>query len=510
MEEGATVAGTRSSSRQRTDPPRRSLTAQARGGRPARSEAAWSPAEAAARVLDVVRDSVAFAPTTVVWLVDVSPSAMDWGRDIHSELRRFYSDVVPTFLSGQKDRLLTGLITISQSVESRLASSADLSACVAAWDALRVESSGRERTFEAVQQALDEYLPVRRDQQREVVFVIISDEAGDDWPLIDQLVDLPRRYALPVYVIGVPASCGRTRGLDDDVERPAGAVETPPPPTAAMAWQPILQGPESRELELIQLEYEDPYADVGLLDAGFGPFALEWLCRASGGTFLAVRRPAPRSAPRGVRRSQWPTPAAGDVDPQVMRPYTPDYLDAAGYRALYTDNAACRALHDAAQLPPAGVLRDIVFRFERRDEAELKNRLDRAQQAAAKVAPAIDLVYETLSRGAADADQIASPRWRAAYDLALGRAAAAKARTDGYNAMLAALKRGRAFTRPDSRVWVLERAAAIEDSSSLQALIDRARTHLQRVVAEHPQTPWARMAQYELETPMGWQWTEEP
>jgi hypothetical protein len=315
---------------------------------------------------------------------------------------------------------------------------------------------------------------------------------------------------VPVYVIGVPAPCGRTRALDDEVERSAAGLEAPPESMAGTPWQPILQGPESRELELIQLEYEDAYADVGLLDAGFGPFALEWLCRASGGAFLAVRRPAPRSAPRGMRRSEWPMPAAGDVDPQVMRRYAPDWLDADAYRALYAGNAACQALHDAARLPPASVLRDIVYRFEKRDEAELKNRLDRAQQAAAKVAPAIDQVYEILSRGAGEADKITRPRWRVAFDLALGRAAAAKARTDGYNALLAALKRGRAFTRPDSRFWALERDATIEDSSSLQAMIERARTHLQRVVAEHPQTPWARMAQYELDTPMGWRWTEEP
>ncbi len=92
----------------------------------------------------------------------------------------------------------------------------------------------------------------------------------------------------------------------------------------------------------------------------------------------------------------------------------------------------------------------------------------------------------------------------------MGRATAAKARIDGYNSMLAALKRGRPFARPDSRFWVLQCAATTNESSALQNLVSRARSHLQRVVDEHPQTPWAKIAQYELETPMGWQWTEEP
>ena len=57
----------------------------------------------------------------------------------------------------------------------------------------------------------------------------------------------------------------------------------------------------------------------------------------------------------------------------------------------------------------------------------------------------------------------------------MGRASAAKARIDGYNSMLAVLKRGRSFTKPDSRYWVLVRAATTEESSALQNLVERAR-----------------------------------
>jgi hypothetical protein len=31
---------------------------------------------------------------------------------------------------------------------------------------------------------------------------------------------------------------------------------------------------------------------------------------------------------------------------------------------------------------------------------------------------------------------------------------------------------------------------------------------LQRVIDEHPNTPWAMMADRELQTPIGWKWTE--
>ena len=32
--------------------------------------------------------------------------------------------------------------------------------------------------------------------------------------------------------------------------------------------------------------------------------------------------------------------------------------------------------------------------------------------------------------------------------------------------------------------------------------------YLQRVVDEHPDTPWAHLAKLELDTPIGWKWVE--
>jgi hypothetical protein len=192
-----------------------------------------------------------------------------------------------------------------------------------------------------------------------------------------------------------------------------------------------------------------------------------------------------------------------------MRRYLPEPWDDPAYQQSLERNAARRALGQAVQLPRAAILRDPQLRFVKRDEADLKNMLDKAQQAAAKVAPAVDQLYEILREGARDADQLQAPRLRAGYDLALGRVCAAKARIDGYNSMLAALKRGKSFERETSTTWVLQRAESTDAGSSLQNLIARGYEMLRRVVDEHPGTPWAVVAEQELATPLGWQWTEE-
>lgn len=473
---------------------------------PARS---LSTAAAIERVFAVIQDSVAFAPTTVVWFFDTSPSAMNWGSELHADVRRFYAEAIPKIKAKQSDRLTTGVATVGQSVGFPVKSTSDPQEVVAALDAIRMDSSGREATFEALQQGLEAYLPERTRNGREVLFVVITDEAGDDWERVEELIETTRKYALPVYVIGVPAPFGRRAALDMSVEA-EGAAASKGTQAGVANWRPILQGPESRGLEALPLEFEEIGTDVELLDSGFGPFGLEWLCRASGGAFLAVRETENRGGLSRTRRLVWPTVDAAAFEGDRWRAYMPDWVTATDYAKILQGNVACQALHDASLLPQAAVLRDAEFRFEKRDEAELKNRLDRAQQAAAKVAPAVNDLYETVRKGAGDAEKLTSPRWRAGYDLAMGRASAAKARIDGYNSMLAALKRGRSFTKPDSRYWVLVRAASTDESSALRNLVERARTHLQRVVQEHPGTPWARQAQHELEIPLSWQWTEEP
>jgi len=74
--------------------------------------------------------------------------------------------------------------------------------------------------------------------------------------------------------------------------------------------------------------------------------------------------------------------------------------------------------------------------------------------------------------------------------------------------MLAVLKNGRAFTKPESTTWTLKPADGIAGRSDLDKIAKSAKEYLTRVVKDHAGTPWAAMAARELETPCGWEWTE--
>jgi hypothetical protein len=92
---------------------------------------------------------------------------------------------------------------------------------------------------------------------------------------------------------------------------------------------------------------------------------------------------------------------------------------------------------------------------------------------------------------------------------AMGQVLAAKARLDGYNAMLATLKQGKAFANPDSTRWALEPADDIPVGSALDKMAKNSRIYLRRVVEEHKGTPWAAIAERELRVPAGWKFVEK-
>ncbi len=100
-------------------------------------------------------------------------------------------------------------------------------------------------------------------------------------------------------------------------------------------------------------------------------------------------------------------------------------------------------------------------------------------------------------------------RWKAGFDLALGRVLAQKVRTETYNAMLAQAKRGMTFADSKNNTWVLEPSDQISVGSKWQSQADLARELLTVVRTEHKGTPWELLASEELKVPLGWRWKED-
>jgi hypothetical protein len=463
------------------------------------------------KVAVAIKASMEIGPTLVVWVVDRTPSAQKIVTQTTAAVKEYYNSAdVRQWSLGSADPLLTAVVAYDETAEFVLdPPTGDWQKVKAAWDGIQPATGGREGTFAAIRQALDKYLSFRTEQRRELVLVVVTDEAGDDPQLVDALIETTRKNALPIYCLGSPAPWGQVypHAANPKAIDPANTDDSAP-----------VHGPESLFSERVDVQgwsanYGYNYGErpnFDLIDSGFGPFALERLCRASRGQFFAIRPDAGGSAYSyyGTAYKYWPTGEELRFDESTVSRYAPDYVSEAEYRQLLAENKARQALHEAAKLPKLVVEDYPSLTFPKGTEAQNARNITTAQQFAAKYTPAVDRLYNVLAPGEADRDKLTSPRWQAEFDLAMGRVLALKARLDGYNSMLAALKRGRMFQNAGSTTWNLEAADAYETESTIRKLAERARLYLDRVVKDHPGTPWAKIAADELKNPLGWTWKE--
>ncbi|MBT3889711.1 MAG: VWA domain-containing protein, partial [Planctomycetaceae bacterium] len=195
-------------------------------------------------------------------------------------------------------------------------------------------------------------------------------------------------------------------------------------------------------------------------------------------------------------------------DPSIMRDYRPDYVSYQEYGRRIQASKMRSSLVQAAQLSWSTPMKDPRLKFVKRSEAIFANELSESQKMAAQLEPQIDGIYQILQIGFSDRKTENSLRWQAAYDLALGRVLATKVRTETYNAMLAAAKRGLKPSVDKNNTWTLVPANEISVGSQYSKAAEKATELLKRVASEHPGTPWALLAERELANPIGWRWQD--
>jgi hypothetical protein len=456
-------------------------------------------------------------PTLVVWMFDQSGSLQQQRRDIRGRFDRIYTELgiaqdsgAKGFQNDQSEKpLLTSIIGFGSQVKLFTENPIDdLDEIKRIVEEMEVDTTGEEKVFTAITSAVDQYKSLCRNRgsrgpQRKVLFVVVTDEKGDDENLLETSIKSCRKWGIPVYVIGVPAPFGRQHTLVKYVDPDPQFDQTP-------QFAQVDQGPETFLPERVFVGFTANFQQEPKLDSGFGPFALTRLCYETGGIYFTVH--PNRNTNRKVRRREL-NAFASDLeyffDPVTMAAYRPDYISSDDYVKQVKLSPLRQSLVMAAQQSPAVGLARPRTRFVRRNEAALVGDLTRAQQDAAKLEPRLARMAQILSPGFKLRDKEVSLRWKAGYDLAMGRVLAQKVRTGAYNAMLAQAKRGMPFKDKKNNTWVLEPSEEISVGSKTQSEAKLAIELLQSVVADHEGTPWALLASQELEVPIGWVWKEE-
>ncbi|MFM8728003.1 MAG: VWA domain-containing protein, partial [Planctomycetaceae bacterium] len=352
--------------------------------------------------------------------------------------------------------------------------------------------SGVENVFTAINMALKQYAPMRRRMRANMMFIIVTDERGDDfggdsYAILEDTVRKLSREGVRVYCIGNSSPFGRQKGyVHVKWTAPDGTEFEDDLPDAD-------QGPETPLAEGLQLPFWTANAQqLERMSSGYGPYTLSRLCAETGGIFFVADDTTVR---------KW--------DPQIMRQYAPDYRPGLEYRKQLQSNLAKQALIAAAQLAINEPVPIPQRAFQANNDNILREQITEAQKPLAVLDYFLQRVHEALEVGEKHRDKLDTDRWRAQYDLAMGRILAMRVRAYGYNSLLAEMKSSpKRFEKDGSNQWMLQPSEKIEGGANVRKMHDKALLYLNRIIEEHPDTPWAFLAKIELSEPLGWEWRE--
>jgi hypothetical protein len=318
------------------------------------------------------------------------------------------------------------------------------------------------------------------------MIIVVTDEVGDDEPRLEEAIELAQRAKVPAYVLGSQAIFGRVNGY---------MSYTDPRTKRFFPRVAVRQGPESALLEQIHLPfwYSGPQYEV--LEAGFGPYALSRLASATGGIYFVTRFTGQHMG----------------FDPVRMKEYRPDWVRRDQYEAAVTKSPLRQAVVNASQLMQENQKLPGMpsLAFPAVEDPRFKDVMAANQAIADRTAYTVDEALGPIAAAAKLRDRETSRRWQAHYDLIRGRLLAMKVRCYEYNWACARLKKDMPkFKEPRANTWRLVPDTSVQYSKNAAAAAHDAERLLNRVIEEHPDTPWALLARRELKDPLGFKWVE--
>lgn len=427
--------------------------------------------------------------TLVVWAFDSSGSLQVERDQLSKYIERVYSQIKELDRGKHTDDegLLTMVVAFGEGRKAMLKSpTSDTAAIVNAIREVPLDTTGIESTFQTVGEIVGNWGNYRDSKGRyNTVVIVVTDEVGDDELLLEPAIARAQKAEIPVYVLGSSAMFGRVEGRMN---------YTDPKTKEFFPNLPVRQGPESIALEQIRLPfwYDGPQYDY--LDAGFGPFALSRMAGATGGIYFITRFSATNIS----------------FDPNAMREYRPDWTTRQEYEKGIRNHPLRFAVLEAARISQESNLPgQPALTFPPIDGPEFKDAMKDNQALVARTEYTVDEALRPITEVVKVRDRETSRRWQAHYDLIRGRLLTVKIRCKEYNwACAKMIKDAPKFTKPSSNAWRLVPDQEIHYSDKAKVAGDEAQLLLQRVVNEHPGTPWAVLAQRELKDPLGFKWIE--
>lgn len=446
----------------------------------------------------------------VVWLFDESGSMRDDQADLRTRIGTVYEEL--KLFRGElvDDVLLSAVVSFGNELHyqtPRRRPTSDQAAIMQAIEAIPVDKTGVENTCQAIEAVLDEYRAFATGGKRKLVVVVVSDESGDDGDRVEETRRKAIALRAPIYVLGRESVFGYLYAHINWVH----------PQTGYTHRLPIRRGPETPFAE--QLPFDGFRRRLDATMSGFGPYEQVRLARDTGGIFFQL--PHEEQSLNDFEARKY---AALD-----QKEYRPDVDSRRSYAEERDRSPFRRAIWEVIGLlnpfdPKNAELEIPVEAWYARDASAAREPVLGALARTRKTFAQLTLAERRLQALRKGRQGEPSRRWRANYDLILGQVMSYRVRLFQYGLALDQYLRSlptRTFANPQSNQWAVSIGGdelLPPDPEQLQALqvsveeLEQARANaleqFRLVQREHPQTPWASRAAWELSRGYGMRFVE--
>lgn len=420
----------------------------------------------------------------VVWLLDASISLVDEREAVAQRLERVFAEL-GELGSLQGDMLVNAVLGFGLDTRVLLPPSNRPAEIVRAIRDVPIDDSGVENVFSAVIESVNRYKSLKSRQDRRLMIVVWTDEAGDDNERLEEAIKACQRLAVPVFTVGPSSVFGRRKGIQMYRH----------PEDGALYPIEVDRGPEAAHFERLRVPYWFGGPQFEEISAGIGPFALTRLAVQTGGAYF-INDPQEQRAGYSL---------------ETMRRYMPDYSSAASCARAVQQSPLRKAVVRAAEVTLAREMKGTPRLEFEPTGSNFQDQLREAQQSVAFSSIVLNEALAAFPAQGLEADyqQETSPRWRAWYDLTYGRLLAMQIRCNEYNWACAEMKgKGAEFVNRQSNRWSFKPAEKYRAGVASERQAAEAKKLLERCIADNPETPWATLAKRELEDPFGFEITE--
>jgi hypothetical protein len=339
----------------------------------------------------------------------------------------------------------------------------------------------------AIAEVIHHYSGLIRNDRR-LLIVLVTDESGDDGSFVEEAYQAAKTRKVPIYVIGRQSLFGLEYAHLLYID----------PITKEHFYPAIRRGPESADLEVLQWDGLHDRRDEQ--PSGFAPYELARIAKETGGIYFLL--PSEESMRIYQREKLYSI--------RTLKEYIPDYGPRGEYVPKRDHSELRRTLHEIINIVRGTNYRD-AFPVIPDELVATASEAHEVAEARLKILVAMQKRLEALE-GARDREP--DKRWQAHYDLMRAQIVAYQIKAFEYMACLEDLvkKKPKPSKMPSPKLsvwWGLghsrEPKAPKEKTAKKYAEAERL---FRLVLSRHPKTPWADLAQDEIDRGFSVAWGE--